>query len=63
MYGDTRVITADQIITMDPARPRAEAVAVSGGRITAVGSIAGVPDRDRCTYHRPVRVDVDARFR
>lgn len=40
MYGDTRVITADQIITMDPARPRAEAVAVSGGRITAVGSIA-----------------------
>jgi predicted amidohydrolase YtcJ len=34
------ILTAGTIITMDPARPRAAAVAVSGGRIVAVGSVA-----------------------
>jgi len=36
----TKILTAGTVITMDPARPRAEAVAVSGGRIAAVGSLA-----------------------
>ena len=35
----TVVFTAARIITMDPTRPSAEAVAVSGGRIVAVGSL------------------------
>ena len=34
-----RILTAGTVITMDAARPRAEAVAVSGGRITTVGSV------------------------
>ena len=34
------IITAGTIITMDPARTRAEAVAVSDGRIVAVGTAA-----------------------
>lgn len=34
------IFVAREIITMDPARPRAEAVAVVGGRILAVGSLA-----------------------
>lgn len=33
------VYTAREIITMDPARPRAEAVTVSDGRIVGVGSL------------------------
>ncbi|WP_319433217.1 amidohydrolase [Mycobacterium sp. RTGN5] len=36
----TKILTAGTVITMDPARPRAEAVAVSDGRIVAVGSVA-----------------------
>lgn len=36
--GDV-ILTANTIITMDDATPRAEAVAVSGGRIAAVGSL------------------------
>ncbi|MCX2932649.1 amidohydrolase [Mycobacterium sp. CVI_P3] len=36
----TKILTAGTVITMDPARPRAEAVAVSDGRITGVGSVA-----------------------
>ncbi|WP_445165768.1 amidohydrolase [Mycolicibacterium sp. Dal123E01] len=36
----TKILTAATVITMDPALPRAEAVAVSDGRITAVGSVA-----------------------
>lgn len=36
------VYPARSIVTMDPARPRAEAVAVSGNRIVAVGSLAEV---------------------
>ena len=38
----TVVFTATRIITMDPTRPSAEAVAVAGGRIVAVGSLAEV---------------------
>ncbi|WP_336088017.1 amidohydrolase [Nocardia sp. SSK8] len=34
------VLVARTVITMDPARPRAEAVAVSGGRVVEVGSVA-----------------------
>ncbi|HPY23414.1 MAG TPA: amidohydrolase family protein, partial [Mycobacterium sp.] len=35
-----RIIRAGTVITMDPSLPRAEAVAVSAGRIAAVGSLA-----------------------
>lgn len=34
-----RIITADTVITMDPRRPRAQAIAVSGERIVAVGTL------------------------
>jgi predicted amidohydrolase YtcJ len=34
-----RILRAGTVITMDPSRPRAEAVAVSDGRIVAVGSM------------------------
>lgn len=40
MPDPTTVFAARAVITMDPARPGAEAVAVRGGRITAVGSAA-----------------------
>lgn len=33
------ILTAATVITMDDERPRAEAVAVSGNRIVAVGSL------------------------
>ena len=36
--NDVSIITARRIITMDPARPSASAVAVRAGRIVAVGS-------------------------
>jgi predicted amidohydrolase YtcJ len=36
------VFTGGSVMTMDPGRPRAEAVAVSGGRIAAVGTDAEV---------------------
>ena len=48
-----RILTAGTVITMDAARPRAEAVAVSGGRITAVGS------RDECRAALPGAEVVD----
>ena len=32
------LIVADNLVTMDPERPRAEAIAVAAGRIVAVGS-------------------------
>ena len=35
-----RILKAGTVITMDPDKPRAEAVAVSGGKIVAVGSLA-----------------------
>ncbi|BAX91758.1 amidohydrolase [Mycobacterium shigaense] len=35
-----QILTASTVITLDDATPRAEAVAVSGDRITAVGSLA-----------------------
>ncbi|MBN2027746.1 MAG: amidohydrolase [Actinobacteria bacterium] len=40
MGEDALLIGGGDIVTMDTAQPRAEAVAVSGGRITAVGSMA-----------------------
>jgi predicted amidohydrolase YtcJ len=47
--GD-QILTADTVITMDDAVPRAEAVAVSDGRIVAVGSVgqcrAQLPDAE-----------------
>jgi predicted amidohydrolase YtcJ len=36
----TKILTAGTLITMDPARPRAQAVAISDGRIAAVGTVA-----------------------
>lgn len=45
-----RILKAATVITMDPGTPRAEAVAVSGGTITAVGTLdqcrAAVPDAE-----------------
>ncbi len=38
-HPEATIYVAREIITMDPARPRAEAVAVVGGRIAAVGTI------------------------
>lgn len=40
--GPTVIYTAREFITMDPAQPRAEAIAVRGGRIVAVGTRAEV---------------------
>ena len=36
------IVTGAKVLTMDPDRPRAEAVALAGGRILAVGSAAEV---------------------
>ena len=36
------IVTNAKVLTMDPAHPRAEAVALAGGRILAVGSAAEV---------------------
>ena len=36
---EQRILKSGTVITMDPGQPRAEAVAVSDGRITAVGSL------------------------
>lgn len=36
------IVTNGAVLTMDPARPEAEAVAVADGRITAVGSRAEI---------------------
>ncbi len=36
------IITNARVLTMDPARPRAEAVAVAGGKVLAVGPAAEV---------------------
>ncbi|MDQ2068175.1 amidohydrolase [Xinfangfangia sp. CPCC 101601] len=36
------IVTGARVLTMDPAQPRAEAVALAGGRILAVGSAAKV---------------------
>ncbi|MCP3937051.1 MAG: amidohydrolase [Actinomycetia bacterium] len=37
--AETKIFTARSVITMNPSRPRAEAVAVRGERIVAVGSV------------------------
>lgn len=36
------IITDARIITMDPARPRAEALAIAGNRIAAVGTVSDI---------------------
>ena len=36
------LITNARVLTMDPARPRAEAVAIAGNRIIRVGSLDDV---------------------
>lgn len=36
------ILTGARVLTMDPARPRAEAVALASGRILAVGDAAGI---------------------
>ncbi|MFF3033633.1 amidohydrolase [Streptomyces rubiginosohelvolus] len=46
------IFTGGPVLTMDPARPRAEALAVSGGKIRAVG------DRARVTALRGPRTEV-----
>jgi len=40
--GSVKVYTAREILTLDPAKPLAEAVAVDGDKIVAVGSLAEV---------------------
>ena len=44
MPNSTIVLPARRIITMDPDRPEATAVAVSGGRITDVGAFEDLRD-------------------
>ena len=39
------IVTNAKVLTMDPARPRAEAVALDGGQIIAVGSRAEIEAR------------------
>jgi len=51
------IFTARDIITMDPGRPRAEAIAVWGERIMALGSLAEVVDSVDVVNYR-----VDPRF-
>ena len=36
------IVTGAKVLTMDAAQPRAEAVALAGGKIVAVGSVAEV---------------------
>lgn len=43
--GVADLIVAGRVVTMDPDRPEAEAIAVAGGRIVAVGSRAEVERR------------------
>ena len=53
------VLLAGTVITMEEAAPRAQAVAVSGDRIVAVGSLAecraALPDADVVDTGRPGR--------
>jgi hypothetical protein len=41
----TTVYTNARVVTMNPAQPRAEALAIANGRIVAVGSVKNVGDR------------------
>lgn len=52
--GSTRVFTAGKILTMEPTNPTATAVAVSGDRILAVGSLEQVK---KALADRPFSVD------
>ncbi len=49
-----RRVVVGNVVTMDPARPRAEAIAVDGGRIVAVGT------RDEAVAALPPGTPVDA---
>lgn len=51
---EARIYVAKRIITMDPRRPRGEAVAVLGGRILAVGSL---DDLIHAAGEQPLPVD------
>ena len=55
--GDARVFVARTIVTMNPDKPRARAVAVRDGRIVAVGSLAEVQTALGPGFHA-----VDERF-
>lgn len=48
------IYVAREVITMDPARPRAEAVAVVGDRVAAVGSLA---ELQALAGSQPFRID------
>jgi hypothetical protein len=52
--GSVRLYTAARIVTMDPSRPFAEAIAVGGGRILAVGERAAV---EQALGGRPFEAD------
>ncbi len=51
MYADV-IITDAKVLTMDLASPRAEAVAITGGRVSAVGS-----KQDLAGFKGPVSED------
>lgn len=50
--GPASLIVQGRVLTLDPARPSAEAVAVAGGRIIAVGS------RDEIAAHRGPQTEI-----
>lgn len=54
LHPEATIFIAREIITMDPARPRAEAVAVVGDRIAAVGTLA---ELQAMAGDQPYRVD------
>ncbi|GAA1790536.1 amidohydrolase [Actinomadura chokoriensis] len=51
-HADDHIVRAGSVITMDAARPRAEALAVRGGRIAAAGSLGEA--RAALGEHAPV---------
>lgn len=51
---DATIYVAREVITMDPTRPRAEAVAVVGGRIAALGTLA---ELQALAGEQPFRID------
>ena len=49
------IITNASILTMDPANPRAEAIGISGNRISHLGSTTEVMGEKRANTHTSVR--------